>query len=56
MGKGQYGRSALADAGFQWLYLACDQAFDWSPADPRLESLLTPWSLLPLPAYPLRSA
>ncbi len=31
--------AALADPGFQRLYLACDQAFDWDPADPRLAEL-----------------
>ena len=32
-------RSALADPEFRRLYLACDQAFDWDPADPRLEEV-----------------
>jgi DNA-binding transcriptional MerR regulator len=32
-------RSALADPEFRHLYLACDQAFDWDPADPRLEGV-----------------
>jgi DNA-binding transcriptional MerR regulator len=32
-------RSALADPEFRRLYLACDQAFDWDPADPRLDAL-----------------
>jgi DNA-binding transcriptional MerR regulator len=32
-------RSALADPEFRRLYLACDQAFDWDPADPRLGEL-----------------
>ena len=30
---------ALADPGFQRLYLACDQARDWDPDDPRLDQL-----------------
>jgi DNA-binding transcriptional MerR regulator len=29
-------RSDLADPEFRRLYLACDQAYDWDPADPRL--------------------
>jgi DNA-binding transcriptional MerR regulator len=32
--------AALADPGFRRLYLACDQAFDWDPADPRLAELV----------------
>ena len=32
-------RSALADPEFRRLYLACDQAFNWDPADPRLEEV-----------------
>jgi DNA-binding transcriptional MerR regulator len=32
-------RSALADPEFRRLYLAIDQAFDWDPADPRLDDL-----------------
>lgn len=32
-------RAAFADPEFRRLYLACDQAFDWDPADPRLEQL-----------------
>jgi DNA-binding transcriptional MerR regulator len=32
-------QSALANAEFRQLYLACDQAFGWDPADPRLEKL-----------------
>jgi DNA-binding transcriptional MerR regulator len=32
-------RSGLADPEFRRLYLACDQAFDWDPADPRLEEV-----------------
>ena len=32
-------RSALADPEFRRLYLACDQAFHWDPADPRLEEV-----------------
>lgn len=31
--------AAMADPGFRRLYLACDQAFDWDPADPRLADL-----------------
>jgi DNA-binding transcriptional MerR regulator len=31
--------AALADPGFRRLYLACDEAFDWDPADPRLAEL-----------------
>ncbi len=41
-------RAALADPGFQRLYLACDAAFGWDPADPRLASLadaVVTWSL-----------
>jgi DNA-binding transcriptional MerR regulator len=33
-------KKALADPGFQRLYLAVDQARDWDPADPRLEKLV----------------
>ena len=33
-------KAALADPGFQRLYLAVDQARDWDPADPRLEKLV----------------
>ena len=32
-------RSDLADPEFRRLYLACDQAFDWDPDDPRLEGV-----------------
>lgn len=32
-------RVALADPEFRRLYLACDRAFDWDPADPRLDGL-----------------
>jgi DNA-binding transcriptional MerR regulator len=32
-------RSDLADPEFRRLYLACDQAFGWDPADPRLEEV-----------------
>jgi DNA-binding transcriptional MerR regulator len=32
-------RSSLADPEFRRLYLACDQAFDWDPADPRLDEV-----------------
>jgi len=32
-------RSSLANPEFQRLYLACDQVFDWDPADPRLDGL-----------------
>jgi DNA-binding transcriptional MerR regulator len=32
-------RSDLADKQFQHIYLTCDQAFDWDPADPRLAEL-----------------
>jgi DNA-binding transcriptional MerR regulator len=32
-------RAALGDPEFRQLYLACDGAFDWDPADPRLEKL-----------------
>ena len=32
-------RSALADPEFRRLYQACDQAFNWDPADPRLEEV-----------------
>ena len=32
-------RWALADPEFRRLYLACDQALDWDPADPRLDEL-----------------
>jgi DNA-binding transcriptional MerR regulator len=38
--------AALADPEFRRLYLACDEAFDWDPADPRLAELseaLTKW-------------
>ena len=31
--------SSLADPEFRRLYLACDQAFDWDPADPRLDEV-----------------
>lgn len=30
---------ALSDGGFRHLYLACDDAHDWDPTDPRLEGL-----------------
>ncbi len=32
-------RSSLADPEFRRLYLACDQVFEWDPADPRLDEL-----------------
>ncbi|MDQ6928270.1 MAG: hypothetical protein M3159_06355 [Actinomycetota bacterium] len=32
-------RVALADPRFRELYLACDRALDWDPADPRLVEL-----------------
>lgn len=32
-------RQALTDAEFRRLYLACDEAHDWDPTDPRLEEL-----------------
>jgi DNA-binding transcriptional MerR regulator len=32
-------RSDLADPEFRRLYLACDQALDWDPDDPRLEEV-----------------
>lgn len=32
-------RSALTDSEFRRLYLACDEAFGWDPADPRLAKL-----------------
>lgn len=32
-------RAALADPEFRRLYLACDQARDWDPDDPRLTDL-----------------
>jgi DNA-binding transcriptional MerR regulator len=31
--------SALSDPEFRRIYLACDEAFGWDPADPRLEKL-----------------
>jgi DNA-binding transcriptional MerR regulator len=31
--------SAMADPTFRRLYLACDEALDWDPADPRLAEL-----------------
>ncbi len=31
--------AAMADPDFRRLYLACDEAFDWDPADPRLAEL-----------------
>ncbi|HUD37591.1 MAG TPA: MerR family transcriptional regulator [Streptosporangiaceae bacterium] len=31
--------AALADPRFRDLYLACDEAFDWDPADPQLADL-----------------
>jgi DNA-binding transcriptional MerR regulator len=40
-------RAALADPEFRRLYLACDEAFDWEPADPRLVKLadaMVAWS------------
>jgi DNA-binding transcriptional MerR regulator len=33
-------KAALADPSFRRLYLATDQARDWDPADPRLETLV----------------
>jgi DNA-binding transcriptional MerR regulator len=39
--------SALADPEFQRLYLACDEAFGWDPADPRLADIadaMVAWS------------
>ena len=41
-------RSALADPEFRRLYLACDEAFGWDPADPRLKELaewVADWSV-----------
>jgi DNA-binding transcriptional MerR regulator len=38
---------ALADPEFREIYLACDEAFSWDPADPRLEQLaqrMATWS------------
>jgi DNA-binding transcriptional MerR regulator len=32
-------RAALDDPEFRRIYLACDEALDWDPADPRLEKL-----------------
>lgn len=32
---------ALADPEFRRLYLACDEAMDWEPDDPRLSDLAT---------------
>jgi DNA-binding transcriptional MerR regulator len=32
-------RSDLGDPEFRRIYLACDQAFDWDPADPRLDEV-----------------
>jgi DNA-binding transcriptional MerR regulator len=32
-------RAHLQDTEFRELYLACDQAFDWDPDDPRLEEI-----------------
>ena len=32
-------RASLADPAFQRLYRGFDEAFDWDPADPRLEEL-----------------
>jgi DNA-binding transcriptional MerR regulator len=32
-------RAAMADPEFRELYLACDRALDWDPADPRLRDL-----------------
>jgi hypothetical protein len=46
-------RAALADPGFRRLYLACDEAFDWEPADPRLVKLadaMVAWSAQHQPA------
>jgi DNA-binding transcriptional MerR regulator len=40
-------RDALADPEFRRLYLACDEAFEWDPDDPRLSdvaALLAEWS------------
>jgi hypothetical protein len=31
--------AAMADPEFRRLYLVCDEAFDWDPADPRLAEL-----------------
>lgn len=39
--------SQLADPEFRRLYLACDQAYDWSPDDPRLDdvaALMAEWA------------
>jgi DNA-binding transcriptional MerR regulator len=39
--------AALADPEFRRLYLVCDEAFDWEPADPRLVKLaedMVAWS------------
>jgi DNA-binding transcriptional MerR regulator len=40
-------RKALEDPDFRSLYLACDEAFDWDPDDPRLPELaarMADWS------------
>lgn len=31
--------ASLADPEFRQIYLVCDEAFEWDPADPRLEAL-----------------
>jgi DNA-binding transcriptional MerR regulator len=36
----EHKKAALADPGFRRLYLACDKAREWDPADPRLEELV----------------
>ncbi len=41
-------QAALTDPAFRDLYLACDEAFDWDPDDPRLNELaerMANWSL-----------
>jgi len=38
-GWAQEKAAAMADPEFRHLYLACDEAFDWDPADPRLAEL-----------------
>jgi hypothetical protein len=52
-GLGGRERTDLADPGFRRLYLACDEAFDWDPADPRLAELadaMVAWSAQHQPA------